>query len=332
MKIGFAHLPGDEVKESINLIQVGEDEGFDAAWLPDQEFYQDPYAMLSLAAQATESIDLGLAVTNPFTRDPSITARAAGTVGNISNGRFTLGIGSGNLGAVIRPLGYDASGIPRRCRETIEIVRGLLSGEDVSYDGTYHNVEDVYLDFPIESKVPIYVGARGPTMLRMAGEYADGVLVHAVSEESFAYVRKYLKKGAQRAGRSLDDIDLVSWGPCIIEDAYRGEFDAMYTLFTNQIGSAPRPMLEHLGMSETKIETIKTYYDAGEVERLRSFLDPPDFDHFIVRGDADDCIDRVGTIRDSNIDQFSVLYFGDDLAEISYNVNVFAAQVLPSVR
>lgn len=332
MEFGFAHLPSGPIERSSSLIQEGEANGFDAAWVPDQEFYPDPYATLAIAALETETIDLGLAVTNPFTRHPAITARAAGTVGQIAENRFTLGLGSGNLGEVIKPLGYEPSGVPRRCRETIEIVRRLLDGEDVTYDGKYYTLDDVNLDFAVDSDVPIYVAARGPTMLQMAGEFADGVLVHAVSDASFAYVREYLEKGANRAGRDVDSIDLVSWGPCILDDEYRGEFDSMYHLFTHQIGSASRQMLEQLGMESDKIQEIKDYYSNGEVDLLRDFLDPEDFDHFIVRGDVETCIQELERIQASGIDQFSVLYFGDTLSDTRHNVDVFTHEIIPAFR
>src|SRR5712692_1695205 len=101
MRFGFSHRPIQPFSRSIELYQWAEELGFDYAWVPDQQFYPDPFACLAAAALRTQRITLGLAVTNPYTRHPALIARGIGIVDELAGGRMILTLGAANRKQVL---------------------------------------------------------------------------------------------------------------------------------------------------------------------------------------------------------------------------------------
>jgi len=132
LKFGFGHVPSQDYREHVRLIQLAEELGFDYAWVADQTFHRDPVAVIAAAALATQAIQLGIGVANPFTRHPAMLARSAATLDEMAEGRFSLGIGAGNRKELLRPLGLDDGDAAIRCTEMAELVRALLNGGPVT--------------------------------------------------------------------------------------------------------------------------------------------------------------------------------------------------------
>jgi len=186
----------------LDLVRQIEAQGFDTLWYADERFYRETYTGLAAAAMVTERLTLGTGVTDPYTRHPALTAMAAASLDELSDGRAVIGFGAGRAG-------YDNIGIKlertaRRTREAIEIIRGMLAGETLNYQGEIFQTRDLTLKFKaLRPAIPIVLAADGPLMLRLAGAVADGVMVsHCASplilQEKLAYVRE----GMERAGRA----------------------------------------------------------------------------------------------------------------------------------
>ena len=129
---------------------------------------------------------------------PLALAAQAATVGQLSDGRFVLGIGTGGYGP-----GFWASvGMPNRpvavMRDYLTVVRALLAGETVTYDGPALRLRDASLALGGLARVPVYLGALGPQMLRLAGELADGALLNWATTARIAESRRLLHQGAGR--------------------------------------------------------------------------------------------------------------------------------------
>ena len=164
---------------------------------------------LGACAETTARARLGVAVTNPVTRHPLVTACSILSLDDVSGGRAVLGIGSGD--SAMRTLGLDAAdahgthGTRRdRLRETVELVRAIGAGEAVRLGPTTFQLARP------GRRIPIYIAATGPRMLELAGQIADGVIIQvglhpACIEQALAHIRK----GAARAGRDPDAIDIV---------------------------------------------------------------------------------------------------------------------------
>ena len=174
--------------------------GFDTLWYADERFYRETYTGLAVCAMVTERIKLGTGVTDPYTRHPALTAMAVGSLDELSSGRALIGIGAGRAG--YHNIGIELVRPARRIREGIEIIRRLLAGERLDYDGEIFQTRDLALKFPTRGDIPIYLAADGPRVLRLAGEVADAVIIgHCASPKIVAAQVAEVRRGQERVGR-----------------------------------------------------------------------------------------------------------------------------------
>ena len=174
--------------------------GFESVWTPALGV-PDAFHVCAAWAEDTPLVT-GISVV-PAARmwGPLALAWQAATVGEISRGRFVLGIGTGGYG----PDFWASVGLPDRpiavMRDYLTIVRGLLAGETVTHEGPALRVQGASLGVRDLPRVPVYLGALGPQMLRLAGEQADGALLNWATPARIAESRRLVAEGAARAGR-----------------------------------------------------------------------------------------------------------------------------------
>lgn len=192
------------IPEYIALARAAEAAGFDQFWVSNDLFLRSAPVILTAVAQATQRIAIGTCVVNPYTMHPAEIAMLAATLDEVSGGRFNLGIAAG--GSELLKWVNIAHGRPLDAtRRAIARIRAALDG--TTAEGWR---PEAYLRMPVARRVPIYLGAMGPKMLRLAGEVADGVLPLLFPPEHYATVQTLVVEGAALAGRDLDDIDLAA--------------------------------------------------------------------------------------------------------------------------
>ncbi len=209
------------LQESIKLVQRAETRGFYAVWQAESRLSRDALVALSAYATTTNRIKLGTGVINMWTRNPATIAAACLSLDDLAPDRIMLG-----LGAWYDPLASQI-GITRTkplmaMREVVQSVRGLLTLKRVNFVGEFVRLNSVGLDV-LDGRsqarhVPIYVGATGPRMMAVAGEIADGVIFnHLVSPQYNVGALQQLRLGADKAGRSLDEIERPQIVVCSVE-------------------------------------------------------------------------------------------------------------------
>ncbi|MFP6748258.1 MAG: LLM class flavin-dependent oxidoreductase [Alphaproteobacteria bacterium] len=182
-----------------------EELGYDAGWVPDsQMIWSDCYATMALAAHHTTTLRLGTGVAIAGTRLAPVTAHSIASINRIAPGRVFLGIGTGHT--AMRVMGQNPMP-PSAFRDYLRVVRGLLGGEEVEYQGKPIKFLDRELEcINTEHKVPIYVAANGPKALAAAGAYGDGRI--GAGNERHGQLAKNLgriRRGAEEAGRAVGD-------------------------------------------------------------------------------------------------------------------------------
>lgn len=190
-----------------------EDVGYDG--LVVEETKDDPFAVLTIAAGATERLRVGTAVAMAFPRSPTITALHAWTLQKYSRGRFTLGLGSQVRGHVVRRYGIEWHPPAPWMRDYVRAVRAVWDCWQHGTQLDFHSENyDLTLMVPLfdagpidQPDIPIHIAAVNPIMTMVAGEVADGVRPHPVCTPSYirAVMLPAVRAGAARAGRSLDD-------------------------------------------------------------------------------------------------------------------------------
>ena len=216
-------LLGDRPPEQLaEWARLAEESGFDEAWVADERFYRDVWALLAALAGATRRVRLGPCVTDPFARHPALTAMAVATLDEISDGRAVLGLGAGVSG--FAELGIRPHKPARALRETIALVRALLRGEEVDAPGEAVSFRHGRLGFrPMRPDIPIYVASNGPLGQRAAGALAEGAIMEACGTPAEAAAfRAEIERGAAAAGRRAGSVRLVArLNACIAGDGRR---------------------------------------------------------------------------------------------------------------
>src|SRR5437660_5120415 len=183
-RIGIAISGGPNPAEMIDLVVLAESLGYESAWVAEGHG-GDQFAILSACATATRRIRLGTSISSVFVRSAPTIAMAAATVDRLSGGRFILGLGSSHKVQVEGEHGIAFGQAIPRLRDTVAIVRALLRDGGVSHKGEVIDIERFELWFaPLRKEIPIYLAALFPTMLQIAGELAQGVLLTYPTLES----------------------------------------------------------------------------------------------------------------------------------------------------
>ncbi len=194
----------------IALAQAAEAAGFDQFWISNDLFLRSAPVMLGALGGATTRIELGTGILNPYTLHPAEIAMMAATLDELTGCRFNLGLASGAAN-FLQWVGLNQDKPLGMMRETIIAIRRLLAGERVRLEGQFLQWSDeAYLRFDAPRVTPIYLGALGPGMLRLAGELADGVLPLLFPPEHYVGVRPILDAGMQRRAASLGDLDMAA--------------------------------------------------------------------------------------------------------------------------
>lgn len=260
--------------EYVALAQVAEEAGFDQIWVSNDLFLRSAPVILSAMAMATERIQVGTAILNPYTIDPSEIAMLAATLDELSGGRFNLGLAAG-AAEFLKWIGIEHERPLAAMRETIVAVRALLAGERVELDGHFLQwTSEAYLRFEAPRVVPIYVGAMGPQMLRLAGELADGVLPLLFPPEHYFGVRPLVEAGVERRDAGLGDLDFAAciW-VSLAEDA--GAARRALAEKVAYYGHALGPLiLERLGLTREDFAPIEqAMMVERDVERALGMVD-----------------------------------------------------------
>lgn len=233
------------ISKQLEFVQYAERKGFEQVWQTEYRLGRDAVTPTVAYATVTDEIQVGLGVINPWTRNAALIAQTLSTMTELAGPDRV----NGGLGAWWDPLasnvGIDRHRPLRAMREHVESIRALLDGEEVSYDGEFVSLDGVSLEFehheagpPLSSQV--YVGATGFTMLELTGEFADGCLGNYLATPTYnERAFEALATGAERAGRSVDDVDRSQLLVCAMDEDYDAAVAAAKRFFLEYY--APRP-------------------------------------------------------------------------------------------
>ena len=333
MKFGFAHILTENFQRHVELVQLGEALGYDFAWVPDQTFFADPYVVLGAMALATQRIQLGIGVTNPYTRHPSMNARAIATVDQMSNGRAHLGIGAGNRKELLTPLGLDGAHAGPMSREMVEVVRCLLSNQACTYHGRHFQVDGVRMDFEARPDLQLYIAGRGPAVLQAAGQVADGVIIGALTtDRGIRFALDHVSRGAAQAGRDLSRLHIVSWVTCTLTDDRPAVMRHLRPSIAHVIGGAPLDVLLAIGLDRERVERIKSVYVGEGIPQAAEHVTDECIDALTIVGDADYVIRRIRQLEAAGVGQMAFLLPTGSVEEHRTRIRALAEQVFPAFK
>lgn len=315
------------------LAQLIEDEGFDQFWYSNHKLYRDLWIGLAIAAQATDHISLGSFVAEPYSQHPAQIAAAIATIDELSAGRAMLGLGAG--GANFKELGALRRRPARALRESVEIARGLLRGERLTYRGEVFTADDVWLHLPARADLPIVVASRGDRVLRVAGEMADGVMIATyATPEGLRHGRDMVRSGALGAGRLDQDIQLMTRVDVAIDEDPNAARDAVRPMIAAMVmASYPdTAFLAHAGLEITPALEAMSRQKNEALAFASGHLVPDEFvRQFAWVGSPAEVAEQVAAVVDCG---FSTIVFLPQPMSVDPEPTLqrFARDVAPRVR
>jgi 5,10-methylenetetrahydromethanopterin reductase len=349
-RIGVMQLtmePLDEMVETARALDRG---GFDTVWLAEAYPWWRKHGMearsstvtSALMAKATERLTIGWGIISPYTRHPVQAAMDARVVQEVAGpGRFLLGFGTSKIflnnikkgGDKVRPLGA--------MRDAVAIVRQLLEGGAVDYDGTVFSASVPPLTEDAETPrgaVPIYVAATAPKMQQLSGEIGDGLLTPSITTPAFVrYARENMLIGARHARREGAGLDLgCTIVASIDEDRDRGregarEIAGMYLAnkYQNIKGAADTLLeLAEIGMDE--LQPVAEAMERGGRLAAKEVVGDDLLDRCKpIAGTPSDCIEAIEEYRDAGCTHVMLELWGERRHE---QIELFARKVLPHFR
>src|SRR3954470_8465933 len=329
MHFGFTLKPEHTVERTLALSRRAEDAGFTHGWLFDSHvLWRDPYPLLTLMAGATTTLRLGTCVTNPATREPSVTASALAVLDELTGGRMDLGIGRGD--SARRVLGKPPTTMAT-LEEAIRVIRDLVEGRAVQYEGT-----ELQLPWTGSWKLPVWVAGYGPMALAMTGRVADGLILQLADPDLIRWFVGQLRDAEVAAGRARGSVRVQAAAPAHVGDLSlcRERTRWFPALVSNHVvdlvNKYPREQLPVTLTGYVKDRSGYDYHHHAEVGSTNAaFVGDEVTDRFCVLGSVDDHVRKLNELADAGVDQFNLyLMNGDEEAVLE----TYGREIVPQLR
>jgi probable F420-dependent oxidoreductase len=329
LSFGVTFMLDPPASRVVELAKLAEDNGFDYVWAWDSHvLWQDVYPVFTLIAASTERLRIGPCVTNPATRDITVTASALATLNEISGGRMVMGIGRGD--SARRVMGkppVTVEHLEQACRQ----IRDLAEGREIDYDGTPLRLKWA------KGTLPVWVAAYGPKALRAAGRVADGLIMQLADPYIIEWSLRYVREGAEEAGRSFDDIQIMSAAPaCVTDDM--GSAREQVRWFPAMVSNHVVDLVQRYASTElprelTEFIEARDHYDYADHGRTgaehTAFVTDEVVDRFCVLGTPERCLAKLRELEALGVDQFNIYSMVDDPAGV---IRTFGRELIPAFR
>jgi probable F420-dependent oxidoreductase len=329
MDFGFTLKPDHTIERTVDLARRAEAAGFTYGWLFDSHvLWREPYVLLTLMAQATERMRLGTCVTNPATREPSVTASALAVLNEVSGGRMDLGIGRGD--SARRVLGKPPTTM-KTLEESIEVIRALVEGKAIEFEGT-----ELQLPWSGRWAIPVWVAGYGPMAIAMTGRVADGLILQLADVDLIRWFVSQLREAEAAAGRKPGSVKVQAAAPAHV--APRGEgrertrwFPALVSNHVvDLVNKYPREQLPDALTGYIRDREGYDYRHHAEVgSDNAAFVGDEVTDRFCILGDAAELVEKLRELVDAGVDQFNVYLMNGDEEE---QLDRYGREVIPEVN
>jgi probable F420-dependent oxidoreductase len=317
---------------TVELAKQAELAGFSYVWTFDSHLlWQEPYVIHSQILSATHRVIVGPMVTNPATRDWTVTASTFATLNEMFGNRTVCGIGRGD--SAVRVINGKPVSLAD-LRDSIAVIRGLANGDAASYkDSTLR------LTWNPASRLDIYVAAYGPKALALAGEVGDGFILQLADPAIAQWSIKAVREAAAAAGRDPASVKICVAAPAYVgaEVAHQREqcrwFGGMVGNHVADIvaryggdgGPVPQALTDYIAGRESY-----DYNEHGRVGNTHADFVPDEIvDRFCLLGPADEHIEKLRALKALGVDQFAV-YLQHDAKEET--LRAYADVIIPALR
>ena len=294
-------MPEGPVGQVVDAAVTAEELGCRRVWIPDEGLAaRECWVTLGAVAAATGAVEIGTGITNAYTRHPGMTAAAVATLDEASGGRAALGIGAGGA------LTLTALAIERRTpiaamRELVTTSRALWSGQVVDHDGVAGGFRRARLGYG-RPDIPIWLAGRGPRVMRLAGELADGFIMSFVHKELIGEHVAAIRGAAGEYGRPRPRLCYMT----ILATTDQAREDARAAL-TFRLVDSPDHVKARIGLDARAEASIREALADGGPAAATRFVRDDWVDAFVICGTESQCRAELAALVAANgIDEFQV--------------------------
>jgi len=293
------------------LSETAETLGYDRVWLPET-WGRDAVTVLSTVATRTDDIGIGTSILNVYSRSPALLGQTAVTLQEAADGRFRLGLGPSGPILVEGWHGIEYGQPLRRTREAIDVVRAVMSGEEVTYDGDIFQLSGFRLRHdPPETPPPVDAGGLGSKSVELAGRFGDGWHALMLTPDGLEERLADFRRGAELAGRETDDQRVtVSVPCCALEDGERARrlVREHVAFYVGAMGTFYREALSVQGYEGTATEIAREWAN-GNYGAAATAIGADLLDDLAVAGTPEACLERLHEFeRLDGVDAVSVSF------------------------
>lgn len=299
MDIGLTVWLDRPPRETADLAVAAEAAGFSDIWLPDHYFLRDAYVAQALMAERTSQIRLGTAVVSPQLRHPALLASSTATINELSGGRAVIGIGPGGF-EFPRHLHLAPDKPVAMLRDAVAVVRALFAGE-ASYQGAAFSIDGGALGWTA-GEIPVYVAARGPRMLELGGELADGLITHGLAGSYLDFATARIAAGAARAGRAASSCELCLMFDVELGDDEQAALDRLRPRCVVMAGGAyAEELIPVYGLRREDVLPLREAVRAGDLAAAARLVTDEMVEAFAVAGSNAKLADRLRQLHDKGV-------------------------------
>ncbi|MBD8043549.1 TIGR03842 family LLM class F420-dependent oxidoreductase [Arthrobacter sp. Sa2BUA2] len=331
MEFGAVLQCNPPAQRTVALAKMAEEHGFDYVWTFDSHLlWQEPYVIYSQILAETRSIKVGPMVTNPATRDWTVTASTYATLNQMYGNRTVCGIGRGDSAVRV------TNGAPttlKTLRQAIHVIRELANSRPVEYNGAT-------LQFPWSkgSELEVWVAAYGPLALKLTGEVGDGFILQLADVDIAEWMIRTVRQAAANAGRDPDSISF-----CVAAPMYIGtDLEHMRNQcrwFGGMVGNHVADIVSKYGSDSSVPQALTDYiagrqgYDYNEHGRAGNthadFVPDEIVDRFCILGTAEEHMEKLEKLKALGVTQFAGYLQHDNKEE---TLRVYGETVIPALR
>jgi probable F420-dependent oxidoreductase len=331
MDFGVTLQTNPPASRVVELTRKAEDLGFSHAWTFDSHIlWQEPYVIHSQMLSATERITVGPLVTNPISRDPSVTASAFATLNDMFGNRTICGIGRGD--SVVRVLGRKPTTL-KQLEEAMHVIKELAEGRAVDFSGV-----GVKIPWVEHGKLEVWMAGYGPKALGLIGRKADGFILQLADPVILEWTMKHVHDAAREAGRDPREVKI-----CVAAPAYVGGDLAhqreQCRWFGGMVGNHVADLVSRYGEDGEVPHALTDYIKAregydyshhGKADNRSTDFVPDDIvDRFCVLGTVEDHVEKLEELKDLGVDQFNVYLMHDAMDE---TLDAYGEEIIPSLE
>ena len=315
MDFGFTLKPENDLTRTVALTERAEANGFTYGWLFDSHvLWREAYVLLTLMGQASERMRLGTCVTNPATREPTVTASALATLNELTSGRMDLGIGRGD--SARRVLGKPPTTM-KTLEEAITVIRDLVEGSSVNFEGT-----DLALPWTGKWHLPVWVAGYGPMAIAMTGRVADGLILQLADPDLIRWFVGQLREAEAAAGRESGSVKVQAAAPAHVgpRELGRERTNWFPALVSNHVvdlvNKYPREQLPESLTGYVQDREGYDYHHHAEVGSSNAaFVGDEVTDRFCVLGDEAEHLEKLQALAEAGVDQLNIYLMNGDEEE-----------------